>query len=124
MFLHNKLLILCFDLRNIALINWEKVMKIKMICTAVLLSAAVVSQASAGGLLSGGKGGIGSGAIAVAPGISVLNGSNTSVLSGILSSNSILNGNAILSGNDGNSLLGLGILSGNNNDNSRNKNRR
>jgi hypothetical protein len=48
----------------------------------------------------------------------VLNNSNTSVLSGLLSGNSILNGNAILSGNDNNGLLGLGILSGNNNDNS------
>lgn len=95
-------------------------MKIKMICIAAALSVAAVSQASAGGLFGGGNAtgiGIGNGSINVAPKLNVLNGSNTNVLSGILSGNSILNGSAILSGNNGNSLLGLGILSGNNSGN-------
>lgn len=95
-------------------------MKIKMICIAAILSAAAVSQASAGNLLGFGGGrnnGIGNGRIVIAPNVGVLNGSNTNILSGILSGNSILNGNAILSGNNGNSLLGLGLLSGNNSGN-------
>jgi hypothetical protein len=103
--------------------TWEKVMKIKMICFAAALSVAAVSQASAGGLFGGrNHGGIGNGAINIAPKIGVLNGSETNILSGILSGNSILNGNSILSGNNGNSLLGLGILSGNNSGNSFRKN--
>ena len=103
--------------------TWELLMKIKMICIAAVLSVAAISQASAGGILSGGKkSGIGNGSIVIAPNVGVLNGSNTSILSGILSGNSILSGSNLLSGNGG--LLGLGILSGNNNDNSRNKNRR
>ena len=100
-------------------------MKIKMICIAAIVSAAAVSQASAGGLLGGGKGsntGIGNGRIVIAPNVGVLNGSNTSILSGILSGNSILNGSSVLSGNNGNGLLGLGILSGNNSGNVSKKN--
>jgi len=98
-------------------------MKIKMICIAAALSVAAVSQASAGGLFGGGsQNGIGNGLINVSPKVNVLNGSNTSVLSGILSGNSILNGSNILSGNNGNGLLGLGILSGNNSGNVYQKN--
>lgn len=97
-------------------------MKIKMFCIAAIVAAAAVSQASAGGLLSGNKSSIGSGSVIVAPNVGVLNGSKTSVLSGILSGNAILNGNSLLSGNDGNSLLGLGILSGNGSGNVSSKN--
>jgi len=94
-----------------------------MICIAAALTVAAVSQASAGGLFGGGRNnGIGNGSINISPDINAFNGNKTSVLSGILSGNSILNGSAILSGNDGNSLLGLGILSGNNSGNSYRKN--
>lgn len=112
-------------MHKVVLTTWEKVMNVKMICVATVLSVAAVSQASAGSLLGGkGHGGVANGSINIAPKISVLNGSNTSILSGILSGNSILNKSGILSGNNGNGLLGLGILSGNNNDNSKNKKRR
>lgn len=98
-------------------------MKIKMICMAAALSAVALTQASAGGLLSGNRsGGIGNGAIVVAPSIGLLNGNNTSLLSGLLNGNSILNRSSILSDNDGNGLLGLGILSGNNSGNTYRKN--
>lgn len=88
----------------------------KLIIATVLLTATLGSQAFAGSLL-GGNGGSGS-LITVSPQISLLNNSDTSILSGILSRNSILNGSSVLSGNRDNGLLGLGILSGNNSDNS------
>jgi hypothetical protein len=91
-------------------------MKIIAIAAAFALTVAAASQASAGSLINIGGGS--SSLISVSPQVSVLNNSNTSVLSGLLSGNKILNGNSILSGNDNNGLLGLGILSGNNNDNS------
>jgi hypothetical protein len=90
--------------------------KIIAIVAALSLTVAAGSQASAGSLINIGGGS--KSLISLSPQVSVLNNSNTSVLSGLLSGNSILNGNAILSGNDNNGLLGLGILSGNNNDNS------
>ncbi len=98
-------------------------MKTKIICVAALVSIAAVSQASAGGLLSGSKkNGIANGSITIAPKVSLLNGNDTSILSGILSGNSILKGGTLLSNNDGNGLLGLGILSGNNSGNVYKKN--
>lgn len=90
---------------------------------AVLVGAIGSSEASAAGLIS--LGGSGSGSlINVAPQVKLLNGNNTSVLSGLLSNNSILDRSNILSRNDGNGLLGLGILSGNNSNNSYGKTRR
>jgi hypothetical protein len=97
-------------------------MKMIALAAAALMTAAISTEASAGSLIS--LGGKGSSFVNVAPKVNVLNGSNTSVLSGILSSNSILNGSKILSGNNGNGLLGLGILSGNNSNNSYGKTRR
>lgn len=91
-------------------------MKTKMICIAAVLAAAIGSEASAGSLISHGGNGSRS-LINIAPNVGVLNGSNTNILSGLLSGNSILNGNSILTGNNGNGLLGLGILSGNNSGN-------
>jgi len=98
-------------------------MKIMIIAAATVIAGAVGTEASAAGLIS--LGGSGSGSlINVAPQIGLLNGSNTKILSGILSNNSILNGSNILSRNNGNGLLGLGILSGNNSNNSYGKTRR
>lgn len=97
-------------------------MKMIAIAAVTFLTAAIGSEASAASLIS--LGGSGSSFVNVAPQVNLLNGSNTKILSGILSNNSILNGSKILSGNNGNGLLGLGILSGNNSDNSYGKTRR
>lgn len=88
----------------------------KIIIIAAALTAALGSQAFAGSLVN--VGGNSKSLISVSPQVSVLNGSKTTVLSNILSGNSILNGNAILADNKGNGLLGLGILSGNGSGNS------
>ena len=84
-------------------------MTMKMICIATILSVtAMASQASAGGILSSGK----KGRVNVAPSISILNGADLRILSGVLNGNSILSGNKTNGG-----LLGLGILSNNNSNN-------
>ncbi len=91
-------------------------MKMILIAAATFLTAAIGTEASAASLISVGGSGSGS-LINVAPQVKLLNGNDTSILSGLLSRNSILNDSNILSGNKGNGLLGLGILSGNNSNN-------
>lgn len=92
----------------------------KMLVIAAVLTAAIGSEASAGGLIN--VGGNSKSLISVSPSVNLLNGNKTNVLTGILSGNSILSDSNLLSKNGG--LLGLGILSGNNNDNSRGKTKR
>ena len=91
-------------------------MKMILIAAATFMTATIGTEASAASLISVSGSGSGS-LINVAPQVKLLNGNNTSILSGLLSGNSILNDSNILSGNKGNGLLGLGILSGNNSNN-------
>jgi len=98
-------------------------MKMIVVAAATFLAAVIGTEASAASLISFGGSGSGS-LVNVAPQVKVLNGNNTSILSGLLSNNAILNRSSILSRNDGNGPLGLGILSGNNSNNSYGKTRR